>query len=81
MDVIRRRVNEGRKVVHLTPPMVFLELQPTQAGNHISGTVHDRLLPFGDYDSQIAVTLETGALLVLDHATIESRLRCRFRHP
>ena len=65
MDVIRRRVNEGRKVVHLTPPTVFLELIPMPADNHtLDG---DLSLPFGDHDSQIAVTLGTGALEVLGH--------------
>jgi len=38
--MIRRRVNEGRKVVGLVPLTFFLELIPTQAANHISGNVH-----------------------------------------
>jgi len=38
--MIRRRVNEGRKVVGLVPLTFFLELIPTPGGNHIPGTVH-----------------------------------------
>jgi hypothetical protein len=38
-------------------------------------------LPFGNHDSQIAITLGTGALEILSHGTIESRRRCQSRHP
>ena len=38
-------------------------------------------LPFGNHDSQIAISLGTGALEVLGHGTIESRRRCQSRHP
>jgi hypothetical protein len=33
----------------------------------------DRLFPFGDHHSQIAVTLGTGALEVLDHSVLSRR--------
>src|SRR5262249_26233642 len=37
--------------------------------------------PFGDHDSQIAVTRWAGALEIPGHGTIESARRCRSRRP
>lgn len=60
----------------LVAPTFVHEPIPTPSDNHISSTVIDRLHrnlghPFGDHDSQTAITLETGALEVFGQGTID----------
>jgi hypothetical protein len=43
--------------------VVSLKLIPTQADNHIDRLDRQLSLPFGNHDSQIAVTLRTRAVV------------------
>jgi hypothetical protein len=59
---------------------------PSKAITALQAPSIDRLhwhlcLSFRNHDSQITVTLGTGALEVLGHGTSESRRRCQSRHP
>jgi hypothetical protein len=72
--------------MRLVPLRFSSEPTPKPTITTFQASAIDRLhghlgLPFGDYDSQIAVTLGAGALEVLGHGTIGPHRRCRSRHP